>query len=249
LDVLVLGGYSNRGILNMDSQSFDQPRDDPFLGFPSETRILETQEVDPPFLRTPTLGDEQRSIASLTNQGPSRRVGVWFVAMVSVVTGVVAGFAAGYAFGHRPIVPAAAVTPLGTSSGNSQTPREGRSTEAAPGPNVVASDPPTNPSAVSVPSTQSSLERPSINRRRVSAVVPTVGRGGAIEIVSHPRDAQVLLDGNAIGRAPVSIPEVAEGTHEVRIELAGFNPWVTSVRVKDGSRTRVGASLQVEGLK
>lgn len=232
----------------MDSQPVDQPPD-PFLGFPSETRIPETQELDPPFMRTPTLGDEQRSMTLLTNQGPSRKVGVWSVAMVSVVTGIVAGFAAGYAFGHRPIVPAAAVTPFNISSGNSQTPREGRSTETASGPNVVASDPPTNPRAVSVPSTQSSLERSSTSRRRLSAVVPTTGRGGAIEIVSHPRDAQVLLDGNLIGRAPVSIPDVAEGTHEVRIELVGFNPWVTSVRVKDGSRTRVGASLQVEGLK
>ena len=56
----------------------------------------------------------------------------------------------------------------------------------------------------------------------------------------------MLLDGNVIGRAPLSIPDVAEGTHEVRIELAGFIPSVTSVRVKDGSRARVGASLEVE---
>jgi len=232
----------------MGSEPVDQSRD-PFLGFPSETIIVSTQELDPPFIRTPTLGDEQRSIASLNPQQPSRRVGVWFVAMASVVAGIVAGFAAGYAFGHRPIVPAAAVTPLATSSGSSQTPREGRSTEAAPRPNVVASDTPTDPSAVSVSSTQSSLERPSTNRRRVSGVVPTSSRGGAIEVQSHPRGAQVVLDGNVIGRAPVSIPDVAAGTHEVRIELAGFNPWVTSVRVEDGGRTRVGASLELEGLK
>lgn len=77
----------------------------------------------------------------------------------------------------------------------------------------------------------------------------TTRHAGTIEVLSRPRDAQVLLDGNVIGRAPLSIPEVAEGTHEVRIELAGFIPSVTSVHVKDGSRARVGASLEVEGLK
>jgi hypothetical protein len=46
-----------------------------------------------------------------------------------------------------------------------------------------------------------------------------------------------------IGQAPLSIADVAEGTHDIRLELAGFNPWVTSVRVSRGGRTRVGASL------
>jgi hypothetical protein len=54
----------------------------------------------------------------------------------------------------------------------------------------------------------------------------------------------VILDGNAIGASPVLIADVSEGTHEIRLELAGFDPWVTSVRVRDGSQARVGASLQ-----
>jgi len=80
-------------------------------------------------------------------------------------------------------------------------------------------------------------------------MMPNTRHAGVIEVLCHPRDAQVLLDGNVVGRAPLSIPDVAEGTHEVRVELAGFSPWVTSVRVKDGSRARVGASLEVERLK
>jgi len=62
--------------------------------------------------------------------------------------------------------------------------------------------------------------------------------------MSRPRDAQVLLDGIVVGRAPMSIANVSEGMHEVRVELDGFKPWVGSVRVKGGSRARVGASLE-----
>jgi hypothetical protein len=77
-------------------------------------------------------------------------------------------------------------------------------------------------------------------------VAPTTALGGAIEIVSRPRDAKVFLDGSFVGQAPLSIPDVSEGMHQVRVELDGFSPWVGSVRVKGGSRARVGASLEHE---
>ena len=232
----------------MDSQPFD-PSSDPFLGFTSEIPIVPTQASEPAFMRTPTLAEEEQSIAFLNHQGPSQRVGVFRVATASVVVGLLAGFAAGYAFAHRLILPADASTPLRVVSANSQTPRDDRPMEAARGPNVVAPALPTDERAVSVPSTQSTTMRRSTSTRRVPATMPTTRQAGAIEVISRPRGAQVLLDGNVVGRAPLSIPDVAEGTHEVRVELAGFNPWMISVRVRDGSRARVGAMLEVEGLK
>ena len=207
----------------MGSQPFD-PSCDPFLGFPSEIPIVPTQSFE-----------------------PSPKVGVWFVAMALVVVGVLAGFVAGYAFAYRPIVSASA--PLRISSATSETPRGDHSREAALGPNVVAPAPLTDASAPSDLSTRSSMTRRLTDRRQVPAMMPNTRHAGVIEVLCHPRDAQVLLDGNVVGRAPLSIPDVAEGTHEVRVELAGFSPWVTSVRVKDGSRARVGASLEVERLK
>jgi hypothetical protein len=165
------------------------------------------------------------------------------------VVGLLAGFAAGYAFAHRLIVPADASTPLRILSGNSQVARDEHLMEAARGPNVVAPALPTDDSAASVRSTQSSTRRLLVERRIIPATMPTAHHAGAIEVLSRPRDAQVLLDGNVVGRAPLSIPDVAEGAHEVRVELAGFNSWMISVRVRDGSRARVGALLEVEGLK
>lgn len=225
----------------MSSQPFD-PSCDPGFEFASERPIVPTQESEPAFLRTATLPEEPHPVAALNSQGPSPRVGAWFVATVSVVVGLLAGFAGGYAFAHRPVAPAAS-TPLRMSSGRAETPRA--STEAARGPDVVAPAPPTEASAVSVLSTQSSTARRSTEKQRVPTTVPATPHAGSIEVVSHPRDAQVLLDGNVVGRAPLSIPEVTEGTHEVRVELEGFHPWVASVRVKAGSRAHVGASLEV----
>jgi hypothetical protein len=75
-------------------------------------------------------------------------------------------------------------------------------------------------------------------------VVSAASHAGAIEVLSHPQGAQVTLDGNVVGRAPLSIADVREGTHEIRLELAGFNPWVASVHVTGGNRARVGASLE-----
>jgi hypothetical protein len=232
----------------MDSQPFD-PSCDPCLEFTSEIPIVPTQDSEPAFMRTPTLAEEEHSIALLNHQAPSQRVGVLLVSTVSVVVGLVAGFAAGYAFAHRLIVPADASTPLPVVSANSQTPRDDRPIEAERGPNVVAPALPTDEGAVSVLSTQSTTMRRSTSTRRVPATMPTTHHAGAIEVISRPQGAQVLLDGNVVGRAPLSIPDVAEGTHEVRVELAGFNPWMISVRVRDGSRARVGALLEVEGVK
>jgi len=108
--------------------------------------------------------------------------------------------------------------------------------------NVVptASAPPTKKRA-KVPS---STTRPPATAKPRPAAPPTTLQSGAIEIMSRPRDAKVLLDGNFVGLAPLSIPDVPEGMHQVRVELDGFSPWVGAVRVKGGSRARVGASLE-----
>ena len=106
----------------------------------------------------------------------------------------------------------ATATPVPTSPRSFQTPRADRSTEGARGPNVVTPALPTDESAVSVLPTQSSTMRRSISRERVPATVLTTRYAGAIEVLSHPRDAQVFLNGNVVGRAPLSIPDVAEGT-------------------------------------
>jgi hypothetical protein len=234
----------------MSSQQFDSS--DSLMGFASETATALTQDSEPALTCTPTLGDAHNSIFSLDRQQPPR-FRAWPIATFSVVIGILVGFAAGYAFAHRGAMPATESAAIPASPGNSQGSRAEQPTESVNGPNVVAPLP-TDASAISVPSTSSSTpgesrissteSRLSTAARRRPAVVPTTGHGGVIEVLSHPQGAQVLLDGNVVGRTPLAIAEVRGGTHEVRLEITGYHPWVTSVRVSDGGRARVGASLE-----
>jgi hypothetical protein len=252
----------------MDTQLFDQSHD-PGLAFASEASVAPTADREPAFLRTPTPYDGHLSITSVADHAPSATAGGWRVTTVLVLIGVLAGFAGGYAFADRIIAPAAAPAhrvaalapaaapasaPMAApvASSESPAPRTEPSTEPPREPSAVKAEPSTDANVApraSAPSTTKRASIPASTRRTLKttrpqpAVAPTTALGGAIEIVSRPRDAKVLLDGNVVGLAPMSIPNVPEGLHEVRVELDGFSPWVGSVRVKGGSRARVGASL------
>jgi hypothetical protein len=67
---------------------------------------------------------------------------------------------------------------------------------------------------------------------------------GSLYVESRPSSAQVFVDNRSIGMTPISIPELSPGYHRVRLELAGFSPWVTMAEVRVGARTRVSASLE-----
>jgi hypothetical protein len=126
--------------------------------------------------------------------------------------------------------------------------REAPVVEAAQAARASAAPARPTPRSTARASIPSSTTRPSRTRQPQAAVAPTTAPttalGGSIVITSRPRGAQVLLDGSVVGQAPMSIANVSEGTHQVRVELDGFNPWVGVVRVKGGSRMRVGASLE-----
>ena len=66
---------------------------------------------------------------------------------------------------------------------------------------------------------------------------------GSVFVESRPPQAQVFLDGNLIGRTPILLPDVAVGSHQIRISLDGYQVWSTMIRVGASERTRVGASL------
>jgi hypothetical protein len=253
----------------MDSQPVDQSPD-PLLAFAAEASVTPTPDREPAFLRIPTPYDGHLSITSIAEQAPSETARGWRVTTFLVVVGVLAGFVGGYAFADRIIAPAAppahriiasapapapapAAAPLvAPPSSESPTPRTEPSTDPSPESSVVkaaqanVAPVPSAPSTTKRASIPASTTRPSTTTRPRPAVAPITDHGGAIEIMSRPRGAKVLLDGNVVGLAPMSIPDVPEGIHEVRVELDGFSPWVGSVRVKGGSRARVGASLEHE---
>jgi PEGA domain len=254
----------------MDSKPFDQSGD-ALLAFASEASIAQTADREPAFLRTPTPHDGHLSITSIAAEQPaSPTVRGRSTTAAAVIMGVFAGFAGGYAFADRIVGPsvapaprvmapappsAPALAPLTAPAwaSASPTPRTEAPAEAPREPSVVKAAQATDARVAPAPSAPPAARRAAIaaSTKRASAaarprpeVSPTTPQSGAIEIVSRPRDAKVLLDGNFVGLAPMSIPNIPEGMHEVRVELDGFSPWVGAVRVKGGSRARVGASLQ-----
>ncbi len=67
---------------------------------------------------------------------------------------------------------------------------------------------------------------------------------GSLMVDSRPSGARVFVDNRLVGTTPMLIDAVDAGEHAVRLELEGFNPWSTSVRVAGGGRGRVSGSLE-----
>jgi serine/threonine protein kinase len=92
-----------------------------------------------------------------------------------------------------------------------------------------------------------SAARPSVTvEAQLSPSTPAAAAAttGALVIESRPVGATVFMDGQAIGVTPLSLPDQAPGTRRIRLQLEGFNPWVTTALVQAGTRTRVAASLE-----
>jgi serine/threonine-protein kinase len=77
-----------------------------------------------------------------------------------------------------------------------------------------------------------------------SPPAPPGGFVGTLFVDSRPRGATVLLDGKKIGVTPLSLGEVAIGSHVVRVELAGKVPWTSTATVTAGQTARLTMSLE-----
>ena len=66
---------------------------------------------------------------------------------------------------------------------------------------------------------------------------------GEIYVDSRPRGARVFLGGKMVGVTPIRIPDVAIGSHVIRLQLEGHRDWTTSARVVAGAEARVTGSL------
>ena len=67
---------------------------------------------------------------------------------------------------------------------------------------------------------------------------------GTLYVDSRPRGASVLLDGKNIGVTPLTLDNVAVGSHVVRIEMTGKRTWMSTTRVAAGETARVTGSLE-----
>jgi hypothetical protein len=61
---------------------------------------------------------------------------------------------------------------------------------------------------------------------------------------SRPSGARVFVNDRLIGITPMTVPDLPAGPAVVRMEMDGYQSWVTTVRVTAGEQTRVAASLE-----
>jgi len=66
---------------------------------------------------------------------------------------------------------------------------------------------------------------------------------GFIAVTSSPAGADVYIDNAYKGITPLNVDGVAAGTHAVRVALAGYSDWSTSVQVASGSTASASAVL------
>lgn len=66
---------------------------------------------------------------------------------------------------------------------------------------------------------------------------------GSIIVSSTPADGQVSVDNQFRGVTPVTIYNVAQGSHIVNVQLAGYSNWSTSVDVAANQVVQVPAAL------
>ena len=69
------------------------------------------------------------------------------------------------------------------------------------------------------------------------------GAGQASSVESRPPGARVFVNDRLVGSTPLAIPGLPAGPATVRIEMDGYQTWITTVRVGAGEQTRVTASL------
>jgi hypothetical protein len=84
-----------------------------------------------------------------------------------------------------------------------------------------------------------------INLRQLAAAPPPEKSGpGGLNVQSRPAGARVYVNDRLAGATPVAVSNVPAGAAMVRIELDGYEPWITKVLVNPGDQTRVAASLE-----
>lgn len=73
----------------------------------------------------------------------------------------------------------------------------------------------------------------------------TAAATGAVYIDTRPSGARVTIDGRTAGTTPLRVPELAPGSHTIRLELAGHKSVTTTVVVRAGQQVPVRVSLEV----
>jgi serine/threonine-protein kinase len=194
----------------------DEPIPEP-VSDTSERQTPADRQWDGP--RFSTYSDDlpagRGAVAPRRNLGP-------LLGMLGV--GLVVGFVIGYLAAPRGAqVPAAATAVSATAA-------------ATP----VATAPSSGPAPTSPPTAQA-VAPPAPAEK---SPTPAKAARGTLVVGSKPAGALVFIDGHEAGRTPLTVRDVKPGSRKVRLELNGYRPWSSTVRVAAGRQRKIAASLE-----
>ena len=221
------------------------PARDPEPTEPPTTNTVPSPVEEEPLARTATRFDfhsQARRIALAVPGDWSQRVRIAAIAIVAVGSLVVAWFAFGLLRSTRvepPGTVSITTNPVGVAVTidnvrRGVTPLD---VQLPPGTHVVAV--PTDRGPRQIPVTIKSASQTSLFLE-LTAPAPAAAGNGELLVRSEPPGASVTVDGRAVGRAPVSVADLAPGSHTV--VLAGPSGSVTERVLVEPGRT---ASLLV----
>ena len=171
----------------------------------------------------------------------------WLPMAAMLAIGLLGGFAAGFVVGQRDATPAphAAERAVRRPAPDPEAPAPtaGRESTEADLPTAVEEPELRIPSAPAAGNQQQGTRNPEpgTNNRAPGTGTPEPAQ---LVVDSRPRGARVFVDGRLVGQTPLTLPRVTPGEHAVRIDLLGYQRWMTRVTVAPGDRTRVAASLE-----
>ena len=102
---------------------------------------------------------------------------------------------------------------------------------------------PTTSTTINLRSTAARGSSASTDSASVNGASQKTGPGG-LNVQSRPAGARVFVNDRLAGSTPIAIPGLPAGPASVRIEMDGYQPWMTRVRVNAGEQLRVAASLE-----
>jgi hypothetical protein len=171
-----------------------------------------------------------------------------FVGAAALAVGLLTGFAGGYITGQRngmaappnPRVPAREATPVDTPR---EVPAQSYTETPVAEPAAPVAEAAAPVAQAVTPVATAEVSRPRVPRAAMTRPIFSSGTG-ALFVLSRPSGAQVFLDERLVGTTPLSLSDVAAGTHAVQITLPGHQRWTTAVSVRGGESARVAASLE-----
>jgi PEGA domain-containing protein len=144
------------------------------------------------------------------------------VVIVAAVVGVAVAGAAYLVLPRRPVIPDAVAGRLTTTDREPSGPEAPPATSATPAaPRGSAPRASGRPSARSEPTAAPAVTSPELGSLRIAADVP---------------GAQVFLDRQYIGVAPITAENVKPGTHQLNVTAEGFDGIAQSIDVEPGPR-------------